>query len=79
MKNVIGDKNRRSQSVGMSLTSMKNAVKMAKIRRRLPRKRIPEKLRRERFARLAKRPATTKRKKRKPRMPQPTKGRSMEI
>lgn len=51
-KKVKGDRKRRSQRVGISLTSMKKAAKMNRIRRRFPRKSTPEKLRAERFARL---------------------------
>ena len=37
----------------MSLTSMKKAVKITKIKSKLPKKRMPEKDRRERLARPA--------------------------
>jgi len=56
------------------LTSMKKAVKMKSMRRRFPRKRIPEKFRRERLALLAKSDPMNLRKK-KPSAPTPTRGR----
>lgn len=53
-KKVIGERKRRSQSVGMSLTSTQKAVKISRITRRFSRNRMPEKFRPPRLARLAK-------------------------
>ena len=78
-KKVMGERNRRSQRVGMSFTSMKKAVKITRIRARLPRKSTPVKLRLLRFPRLPRRPPATKRRKRATRSPQPTRGLSREI
>ena len=51
-KKVTGERKRSNHRVGMSLTSMKKAVKMNRIRSKLPRKSTPQKLRLLRFALL---------------------------
>ena len=79
IKNEMGERNRRSQRIGISLTSMKKAVKITRIKRRFKMNRRPQKFTLERFARLPARPVTTKRRKRNKRAPLPTRGRITEI
>lgn len=73
MKKVRGERNRRSQRVGMSLTSIQKAAKMKRMTSRFARKRMPEKESWPRFARLAE-SALRKRSTARPRPATPSRG-----
>jgi len=79
MKRDTGEINRRSHKVGISLTSMKKAVKITKIKRRLALNSKPQKESLERLARPAPKRCPMYLRKAKKRRAEPTRGRTGEI